>query len=1563
MKNSNQYPIIQNVVKASITTVMEKGFYLNFDLASLFNRGILLLAMLLLLSVFNIANAQVTIVDRPQAVDSKTGLMQLDGLFDVSLGEQRICVFLKNNGLTPITNVTATASFSGSSGIVLTDNIESFGTLNPGVAVMGFFTANFSGSHPDKHLLTLNLQGTSFSQTVSRNLFVLKSVAIDSTSWKSFVPEGSITTKILDDYYGGTTASLGLPKDFTWTIDYKIPYQGQFGPIPYNDPWWKVVGAIVGVAGGLTYVAGGIVKYCGNEKAGELVKDIGTGVGGSGGIVAAADSIDVFRRGQQNTMPPPNEFTLREEVEMHVTYSPNAGIGVPNYSALVTWNYKRFTNSNIYQYSVTETVLNNIHYTTSRNTTVNSNTFNTNSTVILTASATGFQNLQNNTAYFVANIFPGNQSKLNQLVRSVVMRDDGHGGDAVPNDGIYTGVTGAMGLLTNQPMGIYIEGYDMNNAPDSIDPLTAAMEIGGMLISTSPLGSCSISADHMIMVSSPVMVNASAINSSCSGSNNGSAVVTATGGIPPYSYQWSNGQTTASITGLSAGTYFVTVTSANGQKGVSFVTVNEPAALNLIADVTQPYCSLNGMGTISLTVSGSSSPVNYLWNDGSTLGTRTDLLPGTYTVTATNLNGACSSQSFSLNATTSQSLISCPADITAGTEPGKDYALVSYNVNVVQGCTGFVSVSTNPASGSAFHKGVTVVTCTGTYASGFVSTCTFNVIVNDNEAPVANSKDLTVSLTANGTKVITPEMINDSSYDNISILSQIVDPNLMSCSNIGTNSVSFTVTDGNNFYWVIDSNGVKYYNNNNILISTHTTLGKVSVIICSDGGFIVIDDGRVRKYDNSGNLQSTIFTTGAVNVILTGDGGFIVIDDGRVRKYDKNGNLQSTIFTTGAVQVIKTPCDRGFLVVDDGRVRKYDKDGNLQSTIFTTGAVKIVLTQPCGFIVIDDGRVRKYDDNGNLQSTIFTTGEVQVITTADGGFIVIDDGRVRKYDKNGNLQSTIFTNGTVQVIKTPCDGGFIVVDDGRVRKYDKDGNLQSTIFTTGAVKIVLTEPCGFIVIDDGRVRKYDGNGNLQSTIFTNGDVKVITTTDGGFIVIDDGRVRLYDSNGNLKSTIFTTGEVTVITMGDCGFIVIDDGRVRKYDKDGNLQSTIFTIGNVKVIPTDNCGFIVIDDGRVRKYDGNGNLQSTIFTTGEVKVITTTDGGFIVIDDGRVRKYDKDGNLQSTIFTTGAVRIITDPSGGFKVIDDGRIRLYDKNGYLVTTIFTTGASHYYINNANSAVANSLVTVLNPINVTGVVTPINCSGLKSGKITLTVTGITGPYTYLWSNGKTSKNLSGIGAGTYTVIISDAHGCNNSASFVVSQPAPIVISISKVNVKCGGKSTGKATATVSGGVAPYQYQWNTTPVQTNAVATGLPAGIYTVTVTDANGCTKTKSVTITENPPLVIVIQQSFDHATAVPSGGVPPYTYKWNTVPAQTNSTATGLICGNTYKVTVTDSKGCTKSQTFILTCPRLGATSDDSAFGIHAFPNPTRGNLTIELVNWNADEYELELTDAIGKKCT
>ncbi len=219
--------------------------------------------------------------------------------------------------------------------------------------------------------------------------------------------------------------------------------------------------------------------------------------------------------------------------------------------------------------------------------------------------------------------------------------------------------------------------------------------------------------------------------------------------------------------------------------------------------------------------------------------------------------------------------------------------------------------------------------------------------------------------------------------------------------------------------------------------------------------------------------------------------------------------------------------------------------------------------------------------------------------------------------------------------------------------------------------------------------------------------------------------------------------------------------------------------------------------------------------------------------------------------------------------------------------------------------------------------NCNPC-TGTSTATATGGTPPYTYMWNTVpvQTTQTATGLCPGTYIVTVNDQACFVGFDTITIAAPNAVTVTATSTNVACNGQSTGTAQATPVGGTAPYTYVWNSSPPQNTQNAVGLAAGTYTVTITDANGCTSTAVVTITQPGLLIATTSQmtlincfggNTGSAAASPGGGTPPYTYSWSTVPVQNTATATGLTAG-TYTVTVTDANNCTVTSTITITQP-------------------------------------------------
>lgn len=233
-----------------------------------------------------------------------------------------------------------------------------------------------------------------------------------------------------------------------------------------------------------------------------------------------------------------------------------------------------------------------------------------------------------------------------------------------------------------------------------------------------------------------------------------------------------------------------------------------------------------------------------------------------------------------------------------------------------------------------------------------------------------------------------------------------------------------------------------------------------------------------------------------------------------------------------------------------------------------------------------------------------------------------------------------------------------------------------------------------------------------------------------------------------------------------------------------------------------------------------------------------------------------------------------------------------------------------------ITNSVaITQAAPLAITSSQNNINCFGNINGSATVTVTGGNNPYTYAWSTNPPQVNpsLSGVPAGSYTCLVSDASGCTMTHTLTITQPPQLTGSITgSTNVSCFGGNDGSATAAGNGGTPAITYLWNSTPAQSGPIASGLTAGNYIVTIVDGNSCSLTQSVTITQpagmNLTTTSIAASCLDNdgtATVSASGGSAPYSYLWLTSPVQNTATATGLSSGP-YNVVVTDANGCAQS---------------------------------------------------------
>ncbi|MFN5887170.1 MAG: SprB repeat-containing protein, partial [Flavobacteriales bacterium] len=312
----------------------------------------------------------------------------------------------------------------------------------------------------------------------------------------------------------------------------------------------------------------------------------------------------------------------------------------------------------------------------------------------------------------------------------------------------------------------------------------------------------------------------------------------------------------------------------------------------------------------------------------------------------------------------------------------------------------------------------------------------------------------------------------------------------------------------------------------------------------------------------------------------------------------------------------------------------------------------------------------------------------------------------------------------------------------------------------------------------------------------------------------------------------------------------------------------------------------------------------------------------------------------------------------------------------------------VTDANGCTSQTSVTITQPqggLSLSTTQVNVLCYGNSTGSINLTATGGTSPYTYAWSNNTTQEDPTNLTAGTYSVTVTDANGCTSQTSVTITQPqAPLALSTTQVNVLCFGNSTGSVNLTVTGGTSPYTYAWSNNTIQEDPA--NLAAGTYSVTVTDANGCSSQTSVTITQpqgglslsaTQVNVLCFGNSTGSINLTVTGGTSPYTYAWSN--NSTQEDLTNLSAGS-YTVVVSDNSACTAQLTITINQPTTALSLSTMQVNVGCYGNNTGSiNLTAtggispytyawsnnttqeDPTNLAAGTYSVTVTDANG--CT
>ncbi len=551
------------------------------------------------------------------------------------------------------------------------------------------------------------------------------------------------------------------------------------------------------------------------------------------------------------------------------------------------------------------------------------------------------------------------------------------------------------------------------------------------------------------------------------------------------------------------------------------------------------------------------------------------------------------------------------------------------------------------------------------------------------------------------------------------------------------------------------------------------------------------------------------------------------------------------------------------------------------------GAYSVQLTGTCGNITSNSV-------NLTVRSTptlLASATNVSCLGGANGSATVNVTGGTAPY-------SYLWNNGT----NTATASGLSAGEYG-VRVTDANGCFKNT-------SVVVNQPSSaFSLTISGVSIKCFGESTGSATVIGSGGNEPYTyswnngatTNSISNLAATTYSVTVTDANGCVKiasinltqpsQIILTTSSTSVKCNGgnDGSASVTPAGGIAPYTyswSNGATTSSIssLTAGTYTVTVTDanNCS-------KTTNITVNEPTSLSLSTSkSNVRCKNGNDGTVTVIASGGVAPY-------TYLWNTGATTATT----------EGLIA-----GTYTVTVIDANACSKMATVVVSEPATLFTISTNPQNV-------KCNGGSDGSATVSPTGGDAPYTYLWSTGATTASIEGLRIGTYAITATDANGCVRTSSVNIVEPPLLSLAISGTNVKCKGGNDGIAIVVADGGTAPYSYKWNTGA--TTASSNSLIAGNYSVTVTDANGCSKVASVTITE--PLELILSASSENvkckdgsdgsATVSVTGGTAPYSYLWSN--GVTSARAEGLKVG-TYSVVVKDANGCSKETSVTITEP-------------------------------------------------
>ncbi len=993
----------------------------------------------------------------------------------------------------------------------------------------------------------------------------------------------------------------------------------------------------------------------------------------------------------------------------------------------------------------------------------------------------------------------------------------------------------------------------------------------------------------------------SIINILCNGGTNGSATVSASGGVPAYSYLWSTGSTGTTISNLPAGTYVVTVTDNNGCTATNSVTITQPNPLTANITRTNVLCFGGNTGTAFVTVTGGTTPYSYNWSNGSNSSSISNLVAGTYSVTVTDANGCTA---------TASKVVSQPNVLTTTMNPPTNTTCfnASNGSATVVASGGSIPYSYNWSSGStsATAAGISSGTYTVTVTDAHGCTATNSVFINQ-PPQLTSSISSTTTVSCNGGNNGTATVAASGGIPPYSYL----------WSNGTTNAINSGMSAGNYTVTVTDNNGctsisIATINQSTLLVASLLSLNGTS---CYGG-----TNGSAEATATGGNMPYSYSWSNGVNNAVNGN---LPAGNYTVTITDVNGCSAST------TAIVNQP-DLLVPAITSSNVSCYGGN-NGSATVNPVGGT------PSYTFLWSNGNNTQSIDN-------LVTGTYSVTVTDINGCSASNSVTLIQPPITINISSSLTdiscfgaNNGSAQIFVSGNTGPYDYIWSNNATSDAING------LSAGTYSVTVTDSFGCVLSTSVTINE---PALLTANASVINNVSCHAGANGMAEVIANGGLQPYSylwSNGLQSASVsgLAAGsyQVTVTDLNGCtanSSVTITEPTL--------LSSGITAFGNVSCFSGNNGTATVAGSGGVMPYTylwSNGNIAATNnnIAAGNYTVTVTDANG---CNATSAVSISQPGQIVIAMNVYSNVSCFNGNDGSAGAVVSGGVSPYSylwSNGSVASDIsnLTAGQYNLSVTDQNGCVALSSVTIMQPnqnifINIT--TTDVSCASGTNGSATATVTGNSGPYSYLWSNNAGTPSITNLTVGTYLLTVTNAAGCVMTSSATINEPIVLSVQITSTNVSCFNGNNGSIGIAVSGGTSPYSYLWSNGSI--SPALTGIMAGTYSVSITDLNGCSVMASAIVTQPTQLnavtsgtnVLCHGGNTGTATIIASGGTLPYSYTWSN--NANTATVTGMVAGN-YSVTVTDANQCSYINSIVLTQPALlmsqiVSSADASCFG-------------------------------------